>query len=64
MVMQHINTKANTKASGKNNADKCVVNTMKKGYLEMADINLSLSKLYFEAESEVETYYDRITECE
>lgn len=40
------------------------LNTMKKGYQEMAEINLSISKLYFEVESEAESYYDRIAECE
>lgn len=37
---------------------------MKKGYKEMAAINLALSTLYFEAESEAQSYYDRIAECE
>ena len=40
------------------------LSTMKKGYQEMAEINLSISKLYFEVESEAESYYDRIAECE
>lgn len=39
-------------------------NNMKKGYKEMAAINLALSNLYFEAESEAQYYYDRIAECE
>ena len=64
MNIQGKDTKANTKSQKKSTLDKNTVNTMKKGYLEMADINLSLSKLYFEVESEVETYYDRIAECE
>lgn len=64
MIDKRTHTKANMKASEKNNPDKNVLSTMKKGYQEMAAINLSLSKLYFEAESEVETYYNRITECE
>lgn len=38
--------------------------TMKKGYQEMAEINLSISKLYFEVEREAESYYDCIAECE
>ncbi len=37
---------------------------MKKGYKEMAAINLALSNLYFEVESEAQDYYDRIAECE
>lgn len=37
---------------------------MKKGYKEMAAINLALSNLYFEVESEAQNYYDRIAECE
>lgn len=40
------------------------LHTMKKGYKEMAEINLSISKLYFEVESEAQSYYDRIAECE
>lgn len=39
-------------------------NIMKKGYKEMAAINLALSNLYFEVESEAQSYYDRIAECE
>ncbi len=58
----HIRT--NTKASTKYKPDKKVLTTMVKGYQEMADINLSLSKIYFEVESEVDTYYDRIAESE
>ena len=41
-----------------------VLDTMKKGYKEMAAINLALSNLYFEIESEAQSYYDRIAECE
>ena len=44
--------------------EKKQLSTMKKGYQEMAEINLSISKLYFEVESEAESYYDRIAECE
>ncbi len=40
------------------------LNLMKKGYKEMAAINLALSTLYFEAESEAQSYYDRIAESE
>lgn len=39
-------------------------NMMKKGYKEMAAINLALSNLCFEAESEAQIYYDRIAESE
>lgn len=39
-------------------------NRMKKGYKEMAAINLALSNLYFEAEREAQIYYDRIAESE
>lgn len=56
--------KANEKTSIKHDTDKKILNTMKRGYQEMADINLSLSKLYFEAEREVESYYDRTAESE
>lgn len=38
--------------------------SMKRGYKEMAAINLALSNLYFEAESEAQSYYDRIAESE
>ena len=37
---------------------------MKKGYKEMAAINLALSNLYFEVESEAQDYYARVAECE
>ena len=40
------------------------INMMKKVYKEMAAINLALSNLYFEIESEAESYYDRVAECE
>lgn len=40
------------------------LNRMEKGYKEMAAINLALSNLYFEAESEAQSYYDRTAECE
>lgn len=32
--------------------------TMKKGYLEMAEINLAISRLFFEVESEVLFYIE------
>ncbi len=44
--------------------DDSVLNKMKKGYKEMAAINLALSNLYFEVEREAESYYDRVAECE
>lgn len=37
---------------------------MKQGYKEMAAINLALSNLYFDVESEAQSYYDRIAESE
>ena len=40
------------------------IKTMKKRYKEMAASNLALSNLYFEIESEAESYYDRVAECE
>lgn len=64
MLNPSYHTKAGAEASLKHNTDKKVLNTMKKGYQEMASINLSLSKLYFEVEREVETYYDHAAECE
>lgn len=39
-------------------------NRMKKGYKEMAAINLALSNLCFEAEREAQIYYERIAESE
>ncbi|MDF2877665.1 MAG: hypothetical protein K0S30_761 [Clostridia bacterium] len=48
----------------KESSDKKQKMTMKKGYQEMAEINLSISKLCFEVEREAESYYDRIAECE
>lgn len=60
-------SKSNIKASdekAKKELEKEQLTTMKKGYQEMAEINLSISKLYFEVESEAESYYDRIAECE
>lgn len=44
--------------------DNSTLIKMKNGYKEMAAINLALSNLYFEAEREAESYYDRIAECE
>lgn len=38
--------------------------SMRKGYKEMAAINLALSDLYFQIESEAQSYYDRIAESE
>lgn len=52
------NFKANDKTSDIRYDDKENLITMKKGYQEMADINLSLAKLCFEVEREVESYYD------
>ncbi len=51
---RHINLSKKTK-------EQKELSTMKKGYKEMAEINLSISQLYFEAESEVASYYDRIS---
>lgn len=48
----------------KQDTEKQVQDTMRKGYQEMAALNLSLSKLYFEVEREVESYYDQATESE
>jgi hypothetical protein len=51
---RHINLSKKTKGQKD-------LSTMKKGYKEMAEINLSISQMYFEAESEVASYYDRIS---
>ncbi len=48
----------NKKLNSGNNIDKTIQKTMKRGYLEMADINLSISNLYFQVESEA--YYDNV----
>ena len=37
---------------------------MKNGYQEMAEINLKLSEFCFEAEREVEQFFEQIAECE
>ncbi len=38
---------------------------MKKGYQEMAEINLSIAKMYFEAENEqFSAYEEKLAECE
>ncbi|MGL4345143.1 MAG: hypothetical protein ACRCTE_08100 [Cellulosilyticaceae bacterium] len=57
-------TQASSQSCFKKPKIKADMNIMKKGYQEMADINLSISTLCFEVESEVETYYDRIAESE
>ncbi len=57
----HMHTDTNKEKIPNN---ECAFNTMKKGYKEMAAINLDLSNLYFQIESEVQSYYDRIAECE
>lgn len=57
-------TKVNNKTSKKKYVEDANLDTMKKGYKEMADINLSISKLCFEVEREVEYYYDRVAESE
>lgn len=40
------------------------INKMKKGYKEMAAINLAISHMYYDVECEVQSYYDRIAESE
>ena len=37
---------------------------MIRGYQEMAEINLKLSEFCFEAEREVEQFFEQIAECE
>ncbi len=64
MLVQPKHIEANIKTSHKSTIDKVILSNMRDGYKEMADINLSLSKLYFGVESEVETYYDRIAESD
>ncbi|MEG0320208.1 MAG: hypothetical protein RR448_02570 [Niameybacter sp.] len=64
MVHPSDRTKVEVGTSLKHNKEKQVLDTMRKGYQEMAALNLSLSKLYFEVEREVESYYDHATECE
>ncbi|HOA79853.1 MAG TPA: hypothetical protein PKK61_02160 [Defluviitaleaceae bacterium] len=54
----------------KNTNKKCsnpksqIKDSMIKGYQEMAEINLDLSKFCFEAEREVEKIIEQIVECE
>lgn len=57
-------TKANNRASKKKYVEDANLDIMKKGYKEMANINLSISKLCFEVESEALYYYDRVAESE
>lgn len=58
------NALANDKASNVGYLEKDDHMMLKKGYQEMADINLSLAKLCFEVEREVESYYDCVVESE
>lgn len=44
--------------------EKRALDVMIKGYQEMADINLKISKLCFEVESEADRICIRLTECE
>lgn len=46
------------------NPKKQIRDTMIKGYQEMAEINLKLSEFCFEAEREVEQFFEQIAECE
>ena len=57
-------TKGNTQAAELDAKEKLLIDKMKKGYAEMADINLALAAQCFEVEREVECYYDQIAECE
>lgn len=43
---------------------KQIRDNMIRGYLEMAEINLRLSEFCFEAEREVEQFFEQIAECE
>mgnify|MGYP000888639812 CR=1 FL=1 len=40
------------------------IDIMIRGYQEMAEINLAISRMCFEVEREVESFYNRLTECE
>lgn len=64
MIRSEKVTEADSQSSSKRQKLRYDMNIMKKGYQEMADINLSISTSCFEVESEVETYYDRIAESE
>ncbi|NLI89246.1 MAG: hypothetical protein GX366_02400 [Epulopiscium sp.] len=44
--------------------EKRAIDVMIKGYQEMAEINLKISKLCFEVESEADDIYIRLTECD
>ncbi|WP_058486269.1 hypothetical protein [Defluviitalea phaphyphila] len=46
------------------NHKKQIRDDMIKGYQEMAEINLKLSEFCFEAEREVEQFFEQIAECE
>lgn len=64
MASTKSNIRANDKTSKQRYKEKEDLMTMKKGYQEMADINLSLAKLCFEVEREVQSYYDCVAESE
>ncbi|MGL4362740.1 MAG: hypothetical protein ACRCSG_05680 [Cellulosilyticaceae bacterium] len=63
-IIIRVSNKVNIGYSQKNYMDKYLTSTMEKGYKEMATINLSLSKLYFGVENEVDTCYEDIVESE
>ena len=46
------------------NPKKQIRDNMIRGYQEMAEINLKLSEFCFEAEREVEQFFEQIAECE
>ncbi|HHW67576.1 MAG: hypothetical protein PWP07_1124 [Epulopiscium sp.] len=46
------------------NPKKQIRDNMIRGYQEMAEINLKLSEFCFEAEREVEQFFEKIAECE
>jgi len=51
--------------ANKNHSPKGQIkDVMIKGYIEMAEINLGLSEYCFEAEREVEQFFEQIAECE
>lgn len=55
-------TERNKKRASK--IEKKKIDIMIRGYQEMAEINLAISRMCFEVEREVENFYNRLTECE
>lgn len=58
----NINKASVGKKASMNSKEK--LDTMIRGYQEMAEINLAISRMCFEVEREVESFYNRLMESE